>query len=151
MTTAFVRGLQGDDPRYWRVASLLKHFVANSNEDERAHSSSDFDDRLFHEYYAAGFRAAIVDGGARAYMAAYNAHDGTPCTTHPMLEQVTVRLLGTGRHQVHRRRRADAAGDGAQGVSRSGARRRRVGEGGHQPVSWTSTAIPSTTRSRRVC
>jgi beta-glucosidase len=94
MTTAFVRGLQGDDPRYWRVASLLKHFVANSNEDERARSSSDFDDRLFHEYYAAGFRAAIVDGGARAYMAAYNAHDGIPCTTHPMLEQVTVRLWG---------------------------------------------------------
>jgi beta-glucosidase len=94
MTTAFVRGLQGDDPRYWRVASLLKHFLANSNENDRDRSSSDFDDRLFHEYYGAGFRAGIVDGGARAYMAAYNAHDGTPCTTHPMLEEITVRLWG---------------------------------------------------------
>jgi beta-glucosidase len=94
MATAYVRGLQGDDPRYWRAASLLKHFVANSNEDGRERSSSDFDDRLLHEYYAAGFRAAIVDGGARAYMAAYNAHNGTPCTTHPMLEEVTVRLWG---------------------------------------------------------
>lgn len=94
MATAYVRGLQGDDPRYWRAASLLKHFVANSNEDGRDRSSSDFDDRLLHEYYAAGFRAAIVDGGARAYMAAYNAHNGTPCTTHPMLEDVTVRLWG---------------------------------------------------------
>jgi len=94
MATAYVRGLQGDDPRYWRAASLLKHFLANSNENDRDHSSSDFDDRLFHEYYAAGFRSAIVDGGARAYMAAYNAHNGTPCTTHPMLQEVTVRLWG---------------------------------------------------------
>ena len=94
MATAFVRGLQGDDPKYWRAASLLKHFVANTNENGRGHSSSDFDDRLFHDYYAAAFRAAIVDGGARAYMAAYNAHNGVPCTTHPMLEDVTVRLWG---------------------------------------------------------
>jgi beta-glucosidase len=94
MATAYVRGLQGDDPRYWRTAALLKHFVANSNEAGRDRSSSDFDDRLFHEYYAAGFRAAIVDGGARAYMAAYNAHNGTPCTTHRMLDEITVRLWG---------------------------------------------------------
>jgi beta-glucosidase len=94
MAVAFVHGLQGDDPKHWRAASLLKHFVANTNENGRAHTSSDFDDRLFHEYYAAAFRAAIVDGGARAYMAAYNAHNGVPCTTHPMLEDVTVRLWG---------------------------------------------------------
>jgi beta-glucosidase len=94
MATAFVHGLQGEDPRAWRAASLLKHFVANTNENGRDHTSSDFDDRLFHEYYASAFRAAIVDGGARAYMAAYNAHNGLPCTTHPMLEAVTVRLWG---------------------------------------------------------
>jgi len=94
MAAAYVRGLQGDDPKYWRAASLLKHFVANSNENGRDRSSSDFDDRLFHEYYAVGFRTAIVEGGARAYMAAYNAHNGIPCTTHPMLEDITVRLWG---------------------------------------------------------
>jgi beta-glucosidase len=94
MATAFVRGLQGDDPKYWRAASLLKHFVANTNENGRDHTSSDFDDRLLHEYYASAFRSAIVDGGARAYMAAYNAHNGIPCTTHPMLEDITVRLWG---------------------------------------------------------
>jgi beta-glucosidase len=94
MAAAYVHGLQGDDPKYWRAASLLKHFLANSNENSRDKTSSDFDDRLFHEYYGAGFRTAIVEGGARAYMAAYNAHNGTPCTTHPMLEDVTVRLWG---------------------------------------------------------
>jgi beta-glucosidase len=40
MTVAFVKGLQGDDPKYWRTASLLKHFMADSNEDGRGGSSS---------------------------------------------------------------------------------------------------------------
>jgi beta-glucosidase len=90
MSAAFVRGLQGDHPRYFQAASLLKHFLANSNENERLSSSSDFDERLFHEYYAAPFRAAIVEAGARAFMAAYNRYNGVPCTTHPMLREITV-------------------------------------------------------------
>jgi beta-glucosidase len=94
MAVAFVRGLQGDHPRYWRTAALLKHFVANSNENDREHSSSDFDERLFREYYSVPFRMAIQEGGARAYMTAYNAHNGVPCTTHPILAEVTVAEWG---------------------------------------------------------
>ncbi len=94
MAVAFVQGLQGDHPRYVQAASLLKHFVANTNEDGRGHTSSDFDERLFHEYYAVVFRAAIQEGGARAFMAAYNAHNGIPCTTHPMLQEITVKSWG---------------------------------------------------------
>lgn len=94
MTVAFVRGLQGDDPRYWRAAALLKHFLANSNEDGRESSSSDFDERAFHEYYSVPFRMGIVEGGARAYMAAYNAHNGVPCAVHPVLKRVTVEAWG---------------------------------------------------------
>ena len=47
MAVAFIHGLQGDDPKYWQSAALLKHFLANSNEDHRNTSSSDFDQRLF--------------------------------------------------------------------------------------------------------
>ncbi len=90
MAVAFVRGLQGDHPRYWRTAALLKHFLANSNENDRDRTSSDFDDRCFREYYSVPFRMAIQDGGSRAYMAAYNAYNGVPCTTHPALADVTV-------------------------------------------------------------
>ncbi len=90
LVTAFVRGLQGNDPRYWQTASLLKHFLANSNEDEHVHSSSDFDERLLREYYSVPFRMGVVDGGARAYMAAYNAYNGIPCTVHPILKDITV-------------------------------------------------------------
>jgi beta-glucosidase len=94
LTTAFVKGLQGDHPTYWRAASLLKHFMANSNEDTRFSSSSDFDERLLREYYSEPFRAGIVDGGARAFMTAYNAVNGIPMTVHPTLRNMVMREWG---------------------------------------------------------
>ena len=94
LATAFVRGLQGDDVRYWSTAALLKHFLANSNEDERESSSSNFDDRLWREYYARPFEMAVRDGGANALMAAYNAVNGTPAHVHPMLREIVMREWG---------------------------------------------------------
>ena len=93
MATAFTRGLQGDET-YWMTASLLKHFLANSNEDGRDGSSSDFDDRLFHEYYAVPFRMAIEDGKANAFMTSYNAWNHMPMTANPVLRDVVMRDWG---------------------------------------------------------
>ena len=94
LTVAFVKGLQGDHPRYWQTAALLKHFLANSNENNRGGSSSDFDERLFREYYSVPFRMGIVEGGARAFMASYNAVNGTPMHINPILKEVAVREWG---------------------------------------------------------
>ncbi len=94
MAVAFVKGLQGDDARYWQAASLLKHFLANSNEDGREGSSSDFDERLLREYYSVPFRMGIVEGGARAFMAAYNAYNRIPMTVHPILKEIAVKEWG---------------------------------------------------------
>ncbi|HEX7028913.1 MAG TPA: glycoside hydrolase family 3 C-terminal domain-containing protein [Gammaproteobacteria bacterium] len=94
MTVAFIQGLQGDDPDYWQTAALMKHFLANSNEDNRDSSSSDFDERLLHEYYALPFRMGIVEGGSRAFMTAYNAVNGVPMIVHPMLETLAVKQWG---------------------------------------------------------
>lgn len=90
LATAFTRGLQGEDPRYWKTAALLKHFLANSNEDGRESSSSDFDERLWREYYAKPFEMAVRTGGSRALMASYNAVNGTPAHVHPMLNDIVV-------------------------------------------------------------
>ena len=90
LATAFTKGLQGDDPRYWKTAALLKHFLANSNEDGRASSSSDFDERLWREYYARPFEMAVRDGGANAMMASYNAINGIPAHIHPMLRDIVM-------------------------------------------------------------
>jgi beta-glucosidase len=73
MAVAFTRGLQGNDPKHWQAAALLKHFLANENENYRTSSSSDFDQRLFWEYYSVPFRMAFLEGGATAVMASYNA------------------------------------------------------------------------------
>ncbi len=93
MAAAFVHGLQGDDPKYWLTASLLKHFLANSNENGRGGSSSDFDHRLLREYYSVPFRMGI-QSGARAYMTAYNAYNGIPMTAQPMLKDLTMAEWG---------------------------------------------------------
>jgi len=94
MAVAFIRGLQGDHPKYWQTAALLKHFLANSNENGRGHTSSNFDERLLREYYSVAFRMGIVEGGARAFMAAYNAYNSIPCTVQPILKDITEKEWG---------------------------------------------------------
>jgi len=94
IVTAFVRGLQGSDPVYWKTASLMKHFLANSNENNRTYNSSDFDDRLFREYYSYAFYKGVVEGGSQCFMAAYNKYNGIPCTVHPVLRNVTMNDWG---------------------------------------------------------
>jgi beta-glucosidase len=94
MVVAFVKGLQGDDRRYWQAAALMKHFLANSNEDDRDKTSSDFDERLFREYYSVPFRMGIVEGGSRAFMASYNAMNDMPMTINPVLGNVTRQEWG---------------------------------------------------------
>jgi beta-glucosidase len=93
LATAYARGLQGDGP-YWTTASLLKHFLANSNENLRTSSSSDFDERLFREYYSVPFRMAIEDGRANAFMTAYNSWNGTPMIENPVLRNVVMKDWG---------------------------------------------------------
>ena len=94
LAVAFIKGMQGDDPRYWQAAALLKHFLANSNEKGRAGSSSDFDERLFYEYYSVPFRMGWTEGGARCFMAAYNAWNKIPMTAHPVIQDVVVKQWG---------------------------------------------------------
>jgi beta-glucosidase len=93
LATAYTRGLQGDGT-YWTTASLLKHFLANSNENLRTSSSSDFDERLFQEYYSVPFRMAIEDGHANAFMTAYNSWNGTPMIENPVLRNVVMKVWG---------------------------------------------------------
>ena len=94
MAVGMIKGLQGDDPTYWQTAALMKHFLANSNEVGREQTSSNFDERLFHEYYSVPFRMGVELGGSRAYMASYNAWNGIPMMVNPVLKDVTVAQWG---------------------------------------------------------
>ena len=94
LSVAMVQGLQGDDPRYWKTCALMKHFLANSNEDGRDSTSSNFDERLFREYYSYPFYKGITVGGSRAFMASYNSWNGIPMAVHPCLDAVARQEWG---------------------------------------------------------
>ncbi len=78
MASAYIQGMQGDDPHYLRIASTLKHFYANNVEEGRGWKNSSIDPRNEYELYLEPFRRAIQDGGAEAAMTAYNKINGTP-------------------------------------------------------------------------
>ncbi len=94
LVVAFIKGLQGNNPNCWQAASLMKHFLANSNENTRTSSSSDFDERLLHEYYAYPFKMGVEKGGSKAYMAAYNKVNQIPMMVSPLLKDLTVDKWG---------------------------------------------------------
>lgn len=94
LTVAMVKGIQGDNPRYRKAASLMKHFLANSNEDGRDSSSSNFDNRLFREYYSYPFYKGITEGGSRAFMASYNAWNGITMCVNPCLKAIARQQWG---------------------------------------------------------
>jgi beta-glucosidase len=75
---AFVRGLQGDDPRYLKLVSTLKHYAVNNVENDRQKLSASVSERMLHEYWLPHFRDCIVEGQAQSVMASYNAINGVP-------------------------------------------------------------------------
>ena len=75
----FVKGLQGDDPKYTKVISTPKHFTANNEEHNRFECNAKMSEQVFRDYYLPAFKACIVEGKAEGIMAAYNAINGVPC------------------------------------------------------------------------
>jgi beta-glucosidase len=78
MAVAYVTGLQGDDPRWLKVAATLKHFAVNNVEAGRTRLNAEVGERWLHEYWLPHFRDAVVEGRAESLMASYNAINGTP-------------------------------------------------------------------------
>ena len=80
---AFIRGLQGDDPRYLKLAATAKHFAVHSGpESSRHHFDARISARDLRETYLPAFRMAVREGKVASIMGAYNRVDGVPaCTT----------------------------------------------------------------------
>jgi beta-glucosidase len=88
MAVGFIQGLQGHNTKYLLTASTMKHFLANSNEDGRTSSSSDFDERNLREYYLVPFQMGILEGNAQSFMASYNAVNKIPDTVSPFIRDI---------------------------------------------------------------
>jgi beta-glucosidase len=78
MAVNYVRGLQGDDPHYLKIAATLKHFAVNNVETDRQKLSATVPERMLHEYWFPHWRDAVIEGQASSVMASYNAINGTP-------------------------------------------------------------------------
>jgi beta-glucosidase len=78
MGVAYIQGLQGDNPRYLKVAATVKHFAVNNVETNRQRLSAEVDERNLMEYWLPHWKDAIVEGHAQSVMASYNAINGAP-------------------------------------------------------------------------
>ncbi len=88
MGVAFVTGMQGEDPHYYRVISTPKHFAVHSGPESTRHSSdvtiSKHDEV---DTYLPAFRATVTEAKAGSVMCAYNSINGEPaCANHFLLE-----------------------------------------------------------------
>lgn len=90
-TRAFIRGLQGDDPKYLKVAATVKHFVVYGQETDRRATNLVVSARTLREYYLAPFQATLAKGGASSVMTAFTALNGTPCVMNPFLLKKILR------------------------------------------------------------
>ena len=92
MGVAFVKGLQGDDPRYLKVVATPKHFAVHSGpEHERHHFNAEVSARDLWDTYLPAFEACVREAGAYSVMGAYNRTNGEPCCASPTLLQRILR------------------------------------------------------------
>jgi beta-glucosidase len=89
----FVKGLQGDDPRYFKTISTLKHFAVHSGPEPERHSfDAVTDERDFRETYLRQFEMGIKEGKAYSVMCAYNRYNGEACCGNSSLLNGILRL-----------------------------------------------------------
>jgi beta-glucosidase len=83
---AFVRGIQGDDPNYFRAIATPKHYAVHSGPESTRHKVDiDPSDHDLWDTYLPAFRATITEGKADSIMCAYNAVDKVPACASKML------------------------------------------------------------------
>jgi len=80
MGVSFVKGLQGDDPKYFKVVATPKHFAVHSGpESDRHHFDAVTNEQDLWETYLPAFEACIRDAKAYSIMGAYNRYMGESC------------------------------------------------------------------------
>ncbi len=102
MGVALVRGLQGDDPRYLKVAACAKHYAVHSGPEPDRHGfNAVVDARDLRETYLPAFEALVREARVEAVMGAYNRTNGEACCASPtLLEKILRQEWGFDGHVV---------------------------------------------------
>ena len=90
LAVPFIRGLQGDDPKYFKTVATVKHFAVHSGpEPERHEFDAKVSERDLRESYLPQFEMGIREAGAYSLMCAYNRLAGKPaCASEPLLRDI---------------------------------------------------------------
>jgi beta-glucosidase len=91
MGLAFVKGLQGDDPKYLKTAAAAKHFAVHSGPEALRHEfNAEANNYDLYNTYLPAFKT-LVDGGVAGVMCAYNRTNGEVCCASPSLLTTILR------------------------------------------------------------
>ncbi|OPZ87830.1 MAG: Xylan 1,4-beta-xylosidase precursor [bacterium ADurb.Bin429] len=92
MGIAFIKGLQGDDPKYLKVSACSKHYAVHSGPEGARHT---FDARPpardLTDTYLPAFKVTVQEGQVESIMGAYNRVNGEACCASPTLLQHYLR------------------------------------------------------------
>jgi beta-glucosidase len=98
---AFIKGLQGSDPRYLKVVATSKHFAVHSGPESERHSfDAIVSEHDLQETYLPAFRATVIEGKVAAVMCAYNRLGGDPCCASKKLYNILRKDWGFEGHVV---------------------------------------------------
>jgi len=92
MGVQFIKGLQGNDPRYLKTVATSKHYIVHSGPESSRH---EFDavvsERDFRDTYLPAFKKTVEKGHAYSVMCAYNRYMGEPCCGSAPLQEELLR------------------------------------------------------------
>lgn len=97
----YIRGLQGDDPRYLKLVATAKHFAAHSGPESTRHSANIFpSNRDMAATYLPHFRKAVQQAGVWSVMCAYQRISGEPCCGNSAMSSLLRDQWGFGGYVV---------------------------------------------------
>ncbi|MEN1783624.1 MAG: glycoside hydrolase family 3 C-terminal domain-containing protein [Bacteroidota bacterium] len=96
MAVNFIKGLQGDDPKYFKTVATAKHYGVHSGPEVTRHTDNYFvNDRDLYETYLPAFKAAVQEANVQSIMCAYNRFRDQPCCgSNLLLDQILREELG---------------------------------------------------------
>jgi beta-glucosidase len=99
---AFVRGLQGDDPKYFRTIATAKHYAVHSGPESTRHTVDvkvSRHDQM--DTYLPAFRELVVEAKVHSVMCVYNSVNGQPgCANDVLLGDILTKKWGFGGYMV---------------------------------------------------
>ena len=102
IANAFITGLQGDDPKYYKTIATSKHYAVHSGPEQGRHQQDFYPTpKDLEETYVPAFRSTVLDGKVGSLMCAYNALYGVPaCASQYLMEEKLRKQWGFGGYIV---------------------------------------------------